>query len=174
MLHHAKFATKKTKNKPDEKSQIYFEKDLDFLAFIWYIDMIIGGDHKDRAEHHQECREPNLACEHVKEEAHSDAEDEHTSNTEAKAFNRACHLHAQVKLFEPFELAFLLGHIFSSDAFDVLVFCRRIIVTKRVVFHNTPVLSFHGSYLPNAVCRFYTGIISVACFRKICVLFVFC
>ncbi len=41
MLHSPKFATEKTKNKPDEKSQIYFEKDLDFLAFIWYIVMII-------------------------------------------------------------------------------------------------------------------------------------
>jgi hypothetical protein len=41
MLHSPKFATEKTKNKPDEKSQIYFEKDLAFLAFIWYIVMII-------------------------------------------------------------------------------------------------------------------------------------
>ena len=53
----------------------------------------------NRTEHYQESREPSRAREHVKEEAHSDTEDERPYDTEAKAFNRTCHLHAQVKLF---------------------------------------------------------------------------
>ena len=64
--------------------------------------------HDKRTDNHKKCREPSRACEHVKEEAHSDTEDERTHNAEAKAFDGACHLHAQVKLFEPFKLAFLV------------------------------------------------------------------
>ena len=36
----------------------------------------VGRNHDKRTDNHKECREPSRTCEHVKEEAHSDTENE--------------------------------------------------------------------------------------------------
>ena len=71
-----------------------------------------------------------------------------------------------VKSFQRFKLAFLVRHIFSSDAFDFLVPRRRIIVGERFVFHNTPVLSFHCDYILRYCFLSFVGDLFLKCYKN--------